>query len=308
MWRIIDIADEGRHLSLFRGSLVVTEDGTELGSVPIRDVQAVIIHGHKSTLSLSLAAALAEAGVPLVLSDRAHMPVALSLPVSGHFEMAGRVAMQAALSPARKSRVWRDIIKGKIQLQAEALHRIGHKDAESIRKLVGQVKPADPQNLEARAARYYWTRLFDEKFRRDTNGQGLNAALNYGYAVLRATVARAVVAAGLTPALGVFHSSRLNAFQLVDDLMEPLRPVVDFCVWENRINWSGGLPREGKAVLADLVNMPQEGADGQATLSRIASQIVMSFVDVAEGSRKSIWLPHSLVPPKQRSLDWHEGS
>ena len=304
MWRIVDISEPDRHLSLSHESLVVSAQGKELGRIPIRDIQAVIVHGHGSSLTLNAASALAEAGVPLVLSDRGHHPAALCLPVAGNFELARRIAAQASITPARQGRIWRDIVRRKILLQAEALERTGSEDAASIRKLASIVKPDDPENIEARAARYYWQRLLGPQFRRDTDGGALNGALNYGYAVLRATVARAVVATGLSPSLGVHHRNRLNAFQLVDDLMEPLRAAVDFCVWDHRKEFEPGLTGNGKAKLAALVNLPLAGVDGHSPLSRIAGQMASSLAEVYLGERKSVWLPETLLSPEQATLDW----
>lgn len=307
MWRIVDVSQPDRHLSLDRGSLVVSGDGAEIGRVPIRDIQAVVVHGHGSSVSLNLAGALAQEGVPLVLADAAHRPTALCLPVTGNYEQAARVAAQAALSDAKAKRIWRDIVRCKIAMQAETLELSGSDAGIGMRKLIRIVRPGDPENVEARAARYYWQRLLGDGFRRDAGGGGLNGPLNYGYAVLRATMARAIVAAGLTPSLGVHHRGRLNAFQLVDDLMEPLRPLIDREVWRRREEWRDGLSQDGKAVLANLVNHPMVGPDGHAPLSRVAGQMALSLSEVFTGDRKDLWLPDSLKAPAQPTFDLDGG-
>ncbi len=253
-WRVVDIAEDDRVLSLSRCCLKVSCDGGELGRVPLSDIQCVLVHGHGAMLSLSLGAALAEAGIPLVLCGRNHAPAALSLPVSGNFEQAARLTAQASLSLPRRKQLWRRLVMAKIASQARALELAGQPDHVRLAGLAKSVRSGDPDNVEARAARFYWRRLMGDDFRRDPDGDGLNAHLNYGYAVVRAAMARAVVAAGLTPGLGLHHRSRLNAFQLVDDLMEPFRPLADHAVWRNRKDWAGEVGTEAKRELAQVVN------------------------------------------------------
>ena len=125
-------------------------------------------------------------------------------------------------------------MQSKIVAQSRALEISGNAEHDALRKLTKVVHSGDPENVEARAARFYWRRLMGENFRRDADQIGLNAHLNYGYAIMRGAMSRAVVGAGLSPGLGLHHRSRLNPFQLVDDLMEPFRPIVDIAVWQNK--------------------------------------------------------------------------
>lgn len=304
MWRIVDISENGRHLSLERNSLVVSENGSEIGRVPIQDIHSVVMHGYRATLSANLIAALAEACVPLVVSGANHHPVAITLPVAGNFEIARRIEDQIALSDARSRRIWQQIVRAKILSQSEVLQETGRPEAGNFRKLAALVEPGDPKNVEARAAREYWPRLFGNSFRRDRDRNDLNTSLNYGYAIMRAAVARAVVSCGLCPSVGLHHRGRLNAFQLVDDLMEPFRPIVDLVVWRNRDEWQSGLTVGAKRALARLIEARLPGQDGLAGLPQILVQVAMSLCGVHSGERPKLWLPPSYLPVHQEEIDF----
>ena len=308
MWRVVDIADDNRVLSLSRGSLRVSGDGGELGRVPLSDIQCVLVHGHGAMLSLSVVAALADNGIPLVLCNRSHAPVALSLPVSGNFEQAARLTAQASLSLPKRKQLWRRLVMEKIAAQARALEIVGHPDHVGLARLTKSVRSGDPDNIEARAARFYWRRLMGDGFRRDPDGGGLNAHLNYGYAVVRAAMARAVVGAGLAPGLGLHHRSRLNAFQLVDDLIEPFRPLVDHVVWRNRKDWTGEVEMEAKRELAQVVNGAMVTASGSSPVSRVMSMLTHSLAELCTGQTKDLAWPLDWGFTAQPELDLADGS
>ncbi len=308
MWRVVDIADDNRVLSLSRRSLKVSGDGGELGRVPLSDIQCVLVHGHGAMLSLSVVAALADNGIPLVLCNRSHAPVALSLPVSGNFEQAARLTAQASLSLPKRKQLWRRLVMEKIEAQARALEIAGHPDHAGLSRLAKSVRSGDPDNIEARAARFYWRRLMGDGFRRDPDGDGLNAHLNYGYAVVRAAMARATVGAGLAPGLGLHHRSRLNAFQLVDDLMEPFRPLVDHAVWRNRKDWTGEVETEAKRELAQVVNGAMATAAGSSPVSRVMSMLTHSLAELCMGQIKDLAWPLDWGLTVQPELDFADGS
>ena len=304
MWRVVDISDENRVLSLSRGSLKVSDGNGELGRVPLSDIQCVLVHGHGAMLSLSLGAALADAGIPLVLCGRNHAPVALSLPVSGNFEHAARLTAQASLSLPKRKQLWRRLVMAKIASQARALEIAEHADHAGLARLARSVRSGDPDNVEARAARFYWRRLLGDAFRRDPDGDGLNAHLNYGYAVVRASMARSIVGAGLAPGLGLHHRSRLNAFQLVDDLMEPFRPLVDREVWRNRDDWTGEVTAAAKRELAQVVNGVMATAAGASPVSRVMSMLTRSLAEVCTGEATDLAWPLDWGPLAQATLDF----
>jgi len=206
--------------------LVVQREGEPEGLVPLEDIAVLICDFAPITVTEPLLTALAEGGVALVVCDARHIPSGLLLPLAGASLHAKVLRDQIAATVPRKKRIWQAIVKAKILAQADVLERNAGYD-RGLRALSKAVGSGDPGNCEARAARLYFPALFGAAFIRDPERTGVNAMLNYGYAVLRAAVARAIVGAGLHPALGVHHRNEYDAFALADDAMEPLRPVID---------------------------------------------------------------------------------
>lgn len=227
MERIVDIATDGLHLSAYRGFLIVERAREEVGRIALDDIHAVIIHAHGVTWSTSLVARLAEAGAPIVFCGLNHSPIAVTLPLEGHHAQGARMRAQWNASKPLAKQLWRRIVSAKIEMQGALLAAHGVPGAEAFPYIARRVSSGDRENLEAQAARRYWPLLMGQTFRRDRNSGGVNALLNYGYAILRATCARSVVAAGLHPTIGIQHANRGNAFALADDLVEPFRPLVD---------------------------------------------------------------------------------
>ena len=232
--RIVEVADDKRHLFMSRGFLVVqATDGErkELGQVPLDDIAAVIANAHGLSYTNNLLVALAERGAPFVLCAANHNAVGMLIPVEGNYQQAKRFDAQLAASKPTNKRLWAKLVRAKLQQQAATLEAAGAPPAP-LAALAARVRSGDPQNLEAQGARRYWGLLLGDDFRRDQQAGGINGMLNYGYTVLRAATARSVVAAGLHPTIGLFHSNEGNPMRLVDDLMEPFRPLIDLRVWQ----------------------------------------------------------------------------
>lgn len=227
MERIVDIATDGLHLSTHRGFLLVEKEREEVGRVALDDIHALIVHAHGVTWSGTLVARLAERGAPIVFCNSHHAPVAVTLPLQGHHAQGARMIAQWNASRPLEKRLWRRIVQVKLVMQGALLEARGAEGARALPLMAARVRSGDPDNLEAQAARRYWPALMGKSFRRDRDAGGVNGLLNYGYAVMRATVARAVIAAGLHPTIGIQHANRGNAFALADDLVEPFRPLVD---------------------------------------------------------------------------------
>ena len=279
--RVVDIAEDGRYLAKFHGFLLVKEEGVEVGRVPLDDLAAVIATSPATTASCALLAELAERGIPFVLCGRNYAPVGLLWPVAGHHAQQRRMEAQLAQSGRQAKRLWAQVVRAKILRQGWALRQAGEK-AGAFDRLARLVKPGDPENLEAQAARRYWPLLMGEGFRRDTEGGGANALLNYGYAVMRGAMARAITASGLHPGLGLFHRHPHNSMPLADDLMEPFRPAVDLVV--RRLVAAGAsavvpdTKRELAAVLAGE-EITDAGRSPRATcLIRLAGSLAESFM------------------------------
>lgn len=228
----LEISQRPARLSLKRRQLVIHLDEGETRTFACEDIGVLILQHPAISLSSALLNALLEAGAAVVICDQRHLPSGLILPILTHTELVPRMMaqMEAAL-PARKQ-AWKMIVQAKIRAQANDLTPSIKARLET---LATNVKSGDSENHEARAARIYWQARFPERYlqgdKRDPMSESFfNSLLNYGYAIVRAATARALVSAGLQPALGVFHHRRDNPFCLADDVMEPLRPLVDRAV------------------------------------------------------------------------------
>jgi CRISPR-associated protein Cas1 len=296
--RIVEIADDRRHLALSRGFIVVHDtDGErkELGQVPIDDVAAVIANAHGLSYTNNLLVALAERGTPFVLCAANHNAAGMLLPVDGHHLQGKRFDAQIAASKPTVKRAWAEIVRAKLQQQAAALEAAGAPTAP-LSALAAKVRSGDPDNLEAQGARRYWSLLFGDGFRRDQNGGGVNSLLNYGYTVLRACMARSVVAAGLHPTLGLHHSNEANSMRLVDDLMEPFRPVIDFKVWLLRRNDESDVTPESKRALVRTLYDDMPTSTGAAPLMVCTQRLATSLAQIFLGERDQLDLPLPGLP------------
>jgi CRISPR-associated protein Cas1 len=295
MERIVDIATDGRHLSAYRGFLVVSEDRAEVGRIPLDDVAAIIVHAHGVTWTTNLVAALAERGALLVLCGANHAPVAVCMPLDGHHGQNARMRAQWQAGRPLAKQLWREIVVAKIRWQAAALEARGI-EAGAFDMLARRVRSGDPDNVEAQAARRYWPLLMGGGFRRDRSAEGVNALLNYGYTVLRSLSARAVVAAGLHPSIGIHHANRGNAFALADDLIEPFRPLVDLTTVHLARKCLEVSPPV-KRIFAGLIALDIPGEEGTTTVSGAASRLAQSLARCFEtGKVADLVLPRLPSP------------
>lgn len=281
MDQIVDIATDGRHLSRDRGFLKVSEGPEEIGRIPLDQIAGVIVHAHGTTWSNSLLTELADRGAPVVLCGTNHAPRSVLLPLDGHHAQGARLRAQWQAKGSLMKQAWKKVVISKITMQAAALEAVGEAHAP-VAMLTRKVASGDSSNVEAQAARYYWPRMMGEDFRRDRNAPDLNALLNYGYTVLRAATARAVVAAGLHPTIGLHHSNRGNAFALADDLMEPFRPLVDCAVRGLAERNGDQVDTEAKQSLTRLIALDLPLGDGvtpvSVALCKLATSLGQSFV------------------------------
>jgi len=202
-------------------------------TVPIEDIGVVVLENQQITISHGCIAALVQNNVALISCDASHMPTGLILPLDGGNTQAERFRYQVEASVPLKKNLWQQTIQQKIYNQAQVLAKIGI-EHDNMLRWSKSVKSGDPDNYEGRAAAYYWQNIFREYFyfNRHRAGDPPNNILNYGYAILRAIVARSLVSSGLLPTLGIFHRNKYNAYCLADDIMEPYRPFVDWIVFE----------------------------------------------------------------------------
>ena len=293
--RTVEVAQDGRHLSVLRGFLVVKEKGEEVGRVPLDDIGVLLCNAHGLTYSTNLVTALSERGAPVVFCGRNHQPAAIALPIQGHHRQTARTRAQIEASrPLRKS-LWKSLIRAKVGIQGAVLEHLG-KPAGAFQRLAASVRSGDPDNVEAQAARRYWPLLMGEDFRRDSDGDGANALLNYGYTILRSATARSVIAAGLHPSVGVHHESQYNALCLVDDLMEPFRPIVDLVVFRLLEAGRAEVDAETKAALADVLAFDMEGEAGVTPLATCLHRLATSLGQSYEIGKAALVLPKQPLP------------
>ncbi len=282
MDRIVDIASDGSSLSVHRGFLIVSRasdkgEREEVGRVAFDDIAAVIVHAHGVNWTGNVVAALAERGAPIVFCASNHSPVAVTLPLAGHHAQGAKMRAQWEAGRPLAKQMWRRVVVAKIAMQGSLLAARGAPEAGAFDLLARRVRSGDPDNVEAQAARRYWPALMGADFRRDRDSGGANALLNYGYAVLRATVARAVVAAGLHPTIGIHHANRGNAFALADDLVEPFRPSVDALVLAMIGQGADVLDPPLKRRFARLIAFDLRIADETSPVSVAATRLAQSL-------------------------------
>jgi len=226
-WRGLHLTQAAR-LSLADNQVCVKQEEGEV-RLALEDIAWIVIDTPQAMLSSALISACMGAGIAVVVTDERHTPSGLVLPFHRHHRQGAIAKLQIEAKDNVKKRLWQAIIRRKIANQSAALAVLSRNNAETLQEMVRHVEPGDPDNVEARAARFYWGRLFPD-FVRDDDNDRRNKMLNYGYAVVRAGIARALVASGFLPAFGLKHDSAVNAFNLADDLVEPFRPFVDVLV------------------------------------------------------------------------------
>lgn len=237
-------------LSLRNGQLVLVykDDPDNKVTIPIEDIGVVIIEHQQVIITVPLMNALVEGNVQVVMCNSRGMPSAMLLGFEGNNLQGENLRNQMDAGEVLKKQLWKQIVEAKIRNQAALLNKVGQ-EGDRLKPYYQNVKSGDTDNREGIAARIYFSELFGESFVRDRTLSGINALLNYGYAILRAATARALVSSGLLPAIGIFHHNRSNAFPLADDVMEPYRPYVDEIVYDLAMQAKQELTKEVKAEL-----------------------------------------------------------
>lgn len=202
--------------------------------IPIEDIGIVILDNKRITLTQGLLEKLLENNCAVITCDESHLPIGMHLPLNGNTTQTERMRYQIEASLPLKKQLWQQTIVAKIQNQAAILKQVRGTEVRNMLRWANDVKSGDSENMEARAAVYYWQNAFPTipNFTRSREGYAPNNLLNYGYAILRAIVARALVASGMLPTFGIHHRNKYNAYCLADDIMEPYRPYVDKLVME----------------------------------------------------------------------------
>lgn len=306
--KTVEFSTPGTRLSVAHRQLVIERPELPRATLPIEDLGVVIVDDLRATYTQAVFLELLEAGATVMVTGRDHLPAGMMLPLDAHHIQTERHRSQVEASLPVKKRIWQQIVSAKIAQQGRVLeHFTGSHDG--LLPMARRVRSGDPDNLEAQAAQRYWPHLFGRDFRRDREAEGVNALLNYGYAVIRAAVARAVVAAGLIPSLGVFHRNRANPFCLADDLIEAYRPFVD---WRARllVNDNDGMAppigdRPTRAAFLSLFNETVMISERRNPMLLAIELSAASLSRALIDGDRSLALPHGL-PLDPELLD-HEG-
>jgi len=296
--RIIEISDPLVSLSMLRGFLIVKVDSTEKARIAFEDIGILILNGTGATITTNLLNSLLEAGTMIVVLGNNYLPSGIFYPTNPHYLHKQKINLQIQSSKPLEKRLWQQVVKAKILNQATILSYFTTDNEKQLFELAKKVSSGDKENLEAQAARKYWQRLFGSDFRRNFDSSGINSMLNYGYAVLRAATARAIFASGLHPAIGIHHSNQENAFCLVDDLMEPFRPIVDFVVKkiaEENKNIEELTP-EIKKSLTKILNLDLTTCAGTTPINNCLTKLCQSFVRSLENQEANLDFPLSPLP------------
>lgn len=298
--RIVEVSTDNVHLSLFRGFVKLSRDGTEIGRVALPDIGGLVVRGYGASLSLNLATRLAEENIPVVLCGTDQSPASVIWPVSGHHGQGHIIEEQGNLSLPQRKRLWQAIVRAKITAQAQALEAAGEHSVDLL-EMAKRVRSGDPDNLEAHAARKYWPRMMGEiedAFTRSRHAGGVNGWLNYGYTVLRAGAARSLLAAGLHPSLSIQHASRGESLRLSSDIMEPFRPWVDLTVRHLARGESGDLPeldRQRKSRIVQVLSLDLQGPHGASPLQTCLDRLAQSLARVCLGESRTLEIPKGLA-------------
>lgn len=227
--KTIEIATPGTRLSVAHRQLVIERPDLPKATVPIEDLGVLVVDDGRASYTHAVFIECLSAGATVIVTGRDHLPIGMMLPMEGHHALTERHWAQVEAGAPLRKRLWQALVSAKLRQQGRVLKESGSDDA-GLTALAGRVRSGDPDNLEAQGAQRYWPKLFGKDFRRERAADDANTLLNYGYAIVRAACARALVASGLIPSLGVWHRNRANPFCLADDLMEPWRPLVDWRV------------------------------------------------------------------------------
>ena len=293
--RIVDISEQA-YLHVANKQLNVDKNGQTVAKIAIEDLGILILQHPAITITQTVITLCQHNNVAIIFCDERHLPLSITLPLwSGHSLHTKVLKQQIASKIPRRKRLWQQVIKAKISEQATTIEQAGLQ-SNKLRSLANNVKSGDPENLESQAAQVYWKRLMGNNFRRDTKAEGINSVLNYGYSIMRAMVARALVGTGLHPAIGLHHRNQYNGLCLADDIMEPFRPWVDAIIYnEKQSNPKIQVTKEIKQKLLGMLSQ-QVVYDGKKmplmiSINYLVAQLKYSLTE----TYKPLYFPTRLI-------------
>jgi len=278
-------------LSLKNYQIVISwKDCDDKITRPIEDIGCIVLENQMISITLPLLNELVKNNVAVILCDNKMMPTSMLQNLDANTTQAESLKFQLAVTDPMKKQVWKQIIESKIKNQAAVLALAG-KNKDILKPYYNNVKSGDSDNREGLAAKIYWNSLLGNSFKREREGCSPNSLLNYGYSILRAAVARALLGSGLLPNLGIFHKSRYNAFPLADDVMEPYRPFVDEIVYRLYENGITELNKESKSEIMRVLNCDVNIGKVKRPLQIALTMTTASLVKYYTGEIKKLSLP-----------------
>lgn len=293
--RIIDIS-ESAFVHTKHNQLLISREGEIIATIPIEDIGVLILQHPAIVVSQTLIINCQKNNVAIVFCDERYLPYSVVLPlVEANTLHTKYIREQIRVSQPIRKRLWQQVVSKKIGQQILTLEYFG-KNSKNLLRIQQRVRSGDPDNCEAQAAKKYWRLLMGDDFRRDQNLSGVNALLNYGYAIVRAMIARAVVGAGLHPALGLHHSNQYNGLCLADDLMEPFRPWVDRYVAEVAFsNNTVEVNKKNKQKLLGLLSQKIQFQQKTMPLMVATHYLTANLKRIFSGSDESLDYPQLIV-------------
>ena len=260
----------------YKGGYMVVRKEDDTAKVHLSEFHTLVLHTNQAYISAYLMSELAKSKISLVVSDERHDPVGQYLPLYGAHNTSGRIDEQLEWGPVAKKQVWQRIVRDKIMHQAHVLSvRAREEDAVLLERVAAEVRSGDSTHREAHAAHVYFRSLFGPEFSRDDDGP-INAALNYGYALLLSSVNREIISRGYLTQEGICHHNDFNQFNLSCDFMEPFRPIVDRIVFDNI---EGEFTKDDKLLLVDMLNQAIPYRGGSYRVASVISLYVKDFLD-----------------------------
>lgn len=284
VWRSVMISRPAK-LRREHYSLAIEQEKTAF--VPFEDIAVIVLNHREITLTHPVLSACGEFGISLFATGETHHPSGVFLPFLPHSRATRWLRLQLDMPRPLAKQTWATIVRQKITNQAACMKLVGAEGADRLESYARRVRSGDSENIEGQAAAFYFTKIFGKDFQRGQE-RWANAALDYGYAVLRGTIARGLVAHGLLPSIGLFHASEQNAFNLADDLIEPFRPLIDLYVTKHPSSDDAELQPTDKATLVGLLNVDIAMPRGVMSALSAIEQTVESLSRIYEGGADNL--------------------
>lgn len=267
-------------------------DGGECVQIPLEDINCLLVENLSVACSGYLLQKLAEYGIAVYVCDEKHLPSAVLLPMVRHSRHFRILKYQMNIGKPLQKRLWQQVVIQKIRNQAFCLKLLEVDGADELFRMSKEVQSGDKTHVEAKAAAFYFRRLFGRGFSR-ADDHIINSALNYGYAIVRGILARSIVCYGLEPSIGIFHSSELNSYNLADDMIEPFRPLVDLYVAEHFdiSETESALTPEIKRGLFGIINYDMSMKGEKRIISNCIDVMIASYSSALQGNREELELP-----------------